>query len=36
MTIDALPTSRPIVERLGFQFLTYTHPLVWHPPSEGV
>jgi GNAT superfamily N-acetyltransferase len=33
MTIDALPTSRPIVERHGFQFLTYTHPLVWHPPA---
>ncbi|MDP9317227.1 MAG: GNAT family N-acetyltransferase [Chloroflexota bacterium] len=35
MTIDALPTSRPIVERHGFRFLTYTHPLVWHPPCEG-
>jgi GNAT superfamily N-acetyltransferase len=31
MTIDALPTSRPIVERLGFQLLTHTHPLVWQP-----
>ena len=35
MTIDALPTSRPIVERHGFQFLTYTHPLVWHPSHGG-
>lgn len=34
MTIDALPTSRPIVERHGFRFLTYTHPLVWHPSIE--
>lgn len=34
MTIDALPTSRPIVERQGFQFVTYTHPMVW-PPSNA-
>lgn len=34
MTIDALPTSRPIVERHGFRFLTYTHPLVWHPSGK--
>ena len=33
MTIDALPTSRPIVERLGFKLLTFTHPLEWHPPE---
>jgi GNAT superfamily N-acetyltransferase len=36
MTIDALPTSRPIVERHGFRILTYTHPLVWHPSGENV
>ena len=35
MTIDAFPTSRPIVERLGFRFLTYTHPLEWHPSRDG-
>ena len=37
MTIDALPTSRPIVERHGFRFVTYTHPLEWRPdePSTG-
>ncbi len=35
MTIDALPTSRPIVERHGFRFLTYTHPLEWHPSRAG-
>ncbi len=29
LTIDASPMSRPIVERHGFQFLTYTHPCKW-------
>lgn len=35
ITIDALPTSRPIVERLGFRFLTTTYPLEWHPPRSA-
>lgn len=35
LTIDALPTSRPIVERLGFQLLAFTHPLEWHLPGDA-
>ena len=30
LTIDASPMSRPIVEKNGFQFLTFTQPLKWH------
>jgi ribosomal protein S18 acetylase RimI-like enzyme len=29
LTIDARPTSRPIVERLGFETLTETTPFIW-------
>lgn len=29
ITIDALPTSRPIVEKLGFKYLTSTIPCIW-------
>ena len=29
LTIDARPMSRPIVEQLGFRFMTMTHPLLW-------
>ena len=29
LTVDASPMSRPILERLGFQFLTMTQPYVW-------
>ena len=29
--LDALPTSRPILERLGFQWLTDTWPCEWKP-----
>ena len=30
LTIDASPMSRPIVERLGFELVTLTHPYEWH------
>jgi hypothetical protein len=29
LTVDASPMSRPILEKLGFRFLTYTQPFVW-------
>ena len=29
LTIDASPMSRPIVAKYGFDFLTYTYPMVW-------
>jgi len=31
MLVDALPTSRPILERLGFIHLTDTWPCIWRP-----
>lgn len=31
MLVDALPTSRPILERLGFLHLTDTWPCIWRP-----
>jgi GNAT superfamily N-acetyltransferase len=31
LLVDALPTSRPILERLGFQWLTDTWPCQWKP-----
>jgi len=31
LQVDALPTSRPILERLGFQHLADTWPCEWHP-----
>jgi GNAT superfamily N-acetyltransferase len=30
LTIDASPMSRPIVEKHGFQFLTYAYACKWH------
>jgi GNAT superfamily N-acetyltransferase len=33
LTIDASPMSRPIVEKLGFQFLVMTQPFKWHLPK---
>ena len=33
LTIDALPSSRPIVEKMGFRFLTATTPYIWVPLS---
>lgn len=35
LTVDALPTSRPTLERLGFQWLTDTWPCEY-PGEEGV
>lgn len=29
MTIDASPMSRPIVQKLGFRFMTMTYPCLW-------
>lgn len=29
LTVDASPMSRPILERLGFEVLTFTRPCVW-------
>jgi GNAT superfamily N-acetyltransferase len=29
LTIDAMPMSRPIVAKFGFQLLTYTYPCQW-------
>ena len=34
LLVDALPTSRPILERLGFQHLTDTWACEWKPPAE--
>jgi GNAT superfamily N-acetyltransferase len=31
LEVDALPTSRPILERLGFGAVTDTRPYVWRP-----
>ena len=31
LVVDALPTSRPILERLGFEWLTDTWPCTWRP-----
>jgi len=31
LLVDALPTSRPILERLGFEQITDTWPCVWKP-----
>ncbi|MHB8393906.1 MAG: GNAT family N-acetyltransferase [Candidatus Dormibacteria bacterium] len=33
LEVDALPTSRPILERLGFVAVTTTTPFQWSPPS---
>ncbi|GAA1025177.1 MULTISPECIES: GNAT family N-acetyltransferase [Amycolatopsis] len=34
LQVDALPTSRPILERLGFTAVTETTPYVWSPLSR--
>jgi len=31
MAIDALPTSRPIVEKQGFEFITSITPYIYRP-----
>ncbi|WP_033287556.1 GNAT family N-acetyltransferase [Amycolatopsis jejuensis] len=35
LQVDALPTSRPILERLGFTPVTGTTPYVWRPVSRS-
>ena len=35
-TVDALPTSRPILEKLGFRVLTETTPCVFHTEKAPV
>jgi len=35
LLVDALPTSRPILERLGFHQLTETWPCQWRPSSSS-
>jgi GNAT superfamily N-acetyltransferase len=32
LIVDALPTSRPILQRLGFQHVADTWPCEWKPP----
>lgn len=32
LQVDAAPTSRPILQRLGLRVLTTTRPYVWSPP----
>ena len=34
LIVDALPTSRPILEALGFEHLTDTWPCDWTPRRE--
>ena len=34
LIVDALPTSRPILERLGFQWLTDTCPCEWQTDAD--
>ena len=33
LTVDASPMSRPILEKLGFQFLGFSTPCVWKPEN---
>jgi hypothetical protein len=35
LIVDALPTSRPILQRLGFQHVADTWPCEWSPPDAG-
>lgn len=35
LRVDALPTSRPILERLGFEWLTDIWPCEWHAPEAA-
>jgi GNAT superfamily N-acetyltransferase len=36
LIVDALPSSRPILERLGFEWLTDTWPCDWRAWSEPI
>ncbi|MCA9986957.1 MAG: GNAT family N-acetyltransferase, partial [Anaerolineales bacterium] len=33
LTVDASPMSRPILEKLGFQFIAYSFPCKWQQAS---
>lgn len=35
LTVDARPMSRPILERIGFQLLTFANALHWRPSSHS-
>jgi GNAT superfamily N-acetyltransferase len=35
ITVDAAPTSRPILEKFGFQALTRARAYVWHNPTTA-
>jgi PII-like signaling protein len=35
LQVDALPASRPILQRLGFKPVAATTPYVWTPPASG-
>lgn len=35
LIVDAKPTSRPILERMGFRWVDDTYPCEWHPPTAG-
>lgn len=35
LTVDALPTSRPILERRGFRFLASTNPCLWRNAAQN-
>jgi GNAT superfamily N-acetyltransferase len=34
LQVDALPASRPILQRLGFEPIAATTPYVWRPPGQ--
>lgn len=36
LTIDASSMSRPILEKIGFRFLTWTQPFVWRPEAVAL
>jgi GNAT superfamily N-acetyltransferase len=35
LTVDASPMSRPILEKLGFQWLSTFYPRKWQPQKSG-
>lgn len=35
LMVDASPMSRPILEKLGFRWLSDTYPCVWSPETKG-
>jgi ribosomal protein S18 acetylase RimI-like enzyme len=34
LTVDAMPMSRPILEKLGFETIAYSYPCKWKLPSQ--